>query len=195
MIGNIKDMLEFLKCKPYIEQEDYNQMRLTDATMKEFCNEFGFNMKDKRTLFPKNFIKIHNKLSKEYEITKNREIDNKIKKISKVLDINKYEDDNYIIFPAPNLTSMIDEASNQNNCLRSYCNDYANGKTNIYFMRLKSNPNKSLVTIEVVNNKVIQARIKNNKLPSNNMMKVINNWEKALTPIDFSKARFFCAFF
>ena len=44
MIGNIKDMLEFLKCKPYIEQEDYNQMRLTDATMKEFCNEFGFNV-------------------------------------------------------------------------------------------------------------------------------------------------------
>lgn len=44
MNGNIKDMLEFLKCKPYIEQDDYNQMRLTDDTMKEFCNEFGFNV-------------------------------------------------------------------------------------------------------------------------------------------------------
>ena len=179
---DINKLVDYFKEKNY----SYHYLSIYRDYLK-LCNEFGFNMKDKRTLFPNNFIKVHNKLSKEYEITKNSEIDNKIKKISKVLEINKYEDDNYIIYPASNLSSMIDEASNQNNCLRSYCNDYANGKTNIYFMRLKSNPNKSLVTIEVVNNKVIQARIKNNKSPSNNMTKVINNWEKALTPIDFSK--------
>ena len=53
-------------------------------------------------------------------------------------------------------------------------------------MRCKSNINKSLVTIEVNNNKVVQARIKNNKLPNEDLMKIINKWEKKLVPIEFS---------
>lgn len=44
MNANIKDMLEFLKCKPYLEKEDYKQLKLTEATMKEFCGEFGFKV-------------------------------------------------------------------------------------------------------------------------------------------------------
>ena len=81
---------------------------------------------------------------------------------------------------------MIDESFNQNNCLKSYCESYSRGETNIYFMRDKGNINKSLVTIEVRDNKVVQARVKNNGLPSKDLMSIIDTWEKKLIPIEFT---------
>ena len=179
---DINKIVDYFKKKNYsynslVEYRDY--LRL--------CKEFGFDFKDKKLIFPNNLIMEHNKLAKQYEITRDKKIDKKIRRISKILEINKYEDDNYVIYPAPNLESMIMEASSQNNCLRSYCNLYAEGKTSIFFMRDKKNINKSLVTIEIKNNKVIQARGKNNSNPSSELNKIINKWESRLIPIDFSK--------
>ena len=149
------------------------------------CNVLKYNLKNKKTLLPDDLIKEHNKVFNQYELVTNPTIEENIIKVSKVLEINKYEDDNYVIYPAPSLDSMIEESYNQNNCLKAYCDKYSKGETNIYFMRKKSNIDKSFVTIEVNNNKVVQARIKNNKLPSEELMHIINKWEKKLVPIEF----------
>ena len=57
---------------------------------------------------------------------------------------------------------------------------YANGECFIYFLRKKNNLAKSLVTIEVRNKKVVQAKTKNNHTPSNELMNIIKKWEKTL---------------
>lgn len=177
---NINKIIDYFKNKRY-HYEHFNEY----IDYIDMCSVLRYNLKNKKTLFPDNLIKEHNKVFNQYELVTNPTIEENIIKVSKVLEINKYEDDNYVIYPAPSLDSMIEESYNQNNCLKAYCEKYSKGETNIYFMRKKSNLNKSLVTIEVKNNKVIQARIKNNKLPSEELMHIINKWEKKLVPIEF----------
>ena len=88
-----------------------------------------------------------------------------------------YEDDKYVIRPFATLESLYKESSEQNNCVRTYAERYANKECELYYLREKNNIDKSLVTIEVVNNKVVQARVKNNNLPSDKLSKVIKKWE------------------
>ncbi len=149
------------------------------------CKELGFNLKDKKVLFPKDLMKEHDKVFKQYEMIIKPNVCNNIIKVGKILEINKYEDDNYVIYPAPSIDSLIEESSNQNNCVKTYAESYSIGDSLIFFMRNKSNLNKSLVTIEVKNNKVVQARIKNNDLPDYSLMNIIRKWEKKLVPIEF----------
>ena len=64
-----------------------------------------------------------------------------------------------------------------------YAQRIINHECQIYFMRKKNNPLKSLVTIEVANNKIIQARVKYNKLPDDEIRKILTKWEKQLVPL------------
>lgn len=45
-------------------------------------------------------------------------------------------------------------------------------------MRDINQPKKSLVTIEVKNNKVVQSKIKNNAEPNKKQLAFINKWEQ-----------------
>ena len=50
-------------------------------------------------------------------------------------------------------------------------------------MRNKENIDKSLVTIEVQDGKIIQAKMKFNELPTDEMNVVLKKWEKQIIPI------------
>ena len=89
-----------------------------------------------------------------------------------------------IIFPADTIESMIDEGSQQHNCLRTYISSYSSNICQIYFMREKTVKDKSFVTIEVRNNKIVQARVKYNKEPTAEIMNILKKWEKTLLPIE-----------
>lgn len=147
------------------------------------CRYMGLNMKDNKVLFPDNFYLEHNRLTQQMLITKDAEIDKKIQNLSKVLGLNIYEDEEYIIFPADSINSLIDESTQMSNCVRIYCERIANNECQIYFMRKKENPFKSFITIEVRGNKVVQARKKFNELPDKKEKEVINNWEKSIVSI------------
>lgn len=67
------------------------------------------------------------------------------------------EGSKYCIISPETQADMSDEASQQANCLSGYIKPFAEDSTDIYFMRLKKIPDKSLVTIEVNNGRVRQA--------------------------------------
>ena len=69
-----------------------------------------------------------------------------------------------------------DEAVNQNNCVASYIKNVINGNCHILFLRKKDNPTKSLVTIEVRNNKIVQARRRFNDPVTREQQTVIDKW-------------------
>ncbi len=181
----VKDIIkivnvDFVKIKDMINEEElYEYFDYINMARK-----LGFNLKDKNVLYPKDFIKEHNKLYKQMVLINEPNIDKNIKKIAKKLTVNKYEDKNYVIYPAPSLESLIEEGSMQNNCVRTYASLYSQNKVQIYFMREKSNVNKSFVTIEVKNNKIVQAKIKNNELPSQAIENILKSWEKTLKKKD-----------
>lgn len=134
-------------------------------------------MKDKQTLYPKDIIKAHDKLLKQVKNIEDKEmIENIIKRYEELKD-KTYKNKKYIIYPAPSYSDLLLESKMQNNCVRSYNFRYANHEVDLYFMRLVSNMSKSLVTIEVRDNKVVQSRIKNNRLPSMEQLSFIKTWE------------------
>ena len=141
------------------------------------------NIKDHSILFPNNFIENHDKLTNEIIISKDPLTNKRIKNLSNILMLNKYEDDKYIIFPASSINSLIDESSQQSNCVRTYCDMVSNNECQIYFMRYKNNIKKSFVTIEVRNNKVVQAKTRFNEEVPEYIMNIIMKWEKTLIPL------------
>lgn len=50
-------------------------------------------------------------------------------------------------------------------------------------MRYKTDIKKSFVTIEVRNNKVVQAKVRFNEEPSSEIMDIIKKWEQTLIPL------------
>lgn len=143
----------------------------------KFAKELGYDMKNKNILFPFDLKEEHDKLSNLYEIKKNKKIQSKILKRYKALLKNKFSNKKYIIFPANSFLALQDEATQQNNCVKTYAEDYSKGICDLYFMRLLDNEEKSLVTVEVRNNKVVQSRIINNDRPNKEQLRFLENWE------------------
>lgn len=70
-----------------------------------------------------------------------------------------------------------DEAVQQNNCVASYIDRVINGKCDILFMRHADSPDKSLVTLEVINGKVVQKKQRYNNDTTKEQNDVIAKWE------------------
>ena len=51
-------------------------------------------------------------------------------------------------------------------------------RSNELLMRNAKKPDKSLVTVEVRHNKVVQSRIKNNKCPTDQQLQFLKSWEQ-----------------
>lgn len=59
----------------------------------------------------------------------------------------------------------------------------SNNECQIYFMRYKNNVNKSLVTIEVRDGNIVQARTRFNEFPTDEMNEILKKWEEQMIPI------------
>ena len=125
-------------------------------------------------------LKKHDEYMKQVEINKNNQIEKKIKSKYKKLLKNRYEDKKYIIVPAQSIQSLIDESSQQNNCVKTYAERIAKDECDIYFMRSIDTQDRSLVTVEVRNNKVVQKRTKNNCMTTTEQNKFLRSWERQI---------------
>ena len=191
---NFEEIINLIKNKFRKIKEYFDSNKIDYAYLIEYFDylnlayEFGYDLKDKKILYPNNLMEEHDKLYLARKRIDNKNIDKDIQKLANFLTLNNYEDDKYIIIPAPSLESLIEESHEQQNCVRTYSELYSENETHIYFLREKKNPSKSLVTIEVRNGRIIQARTKFNKLPSEELMNVLNIWEKGLIRIDNDKS-------
>lgn len=180
LIGCVGNSYEFAK---FLERFAINRI----PEYYDYINmaiEMGYDLSNKKVLYPDNFMQEHDRLYIQYRVLSNPEIVNNISTVSNVSKFNIYEDEKYIIFPADTIESMIDEGSQQHNCLRTYISSYSDNLCQIYFMRLKKEKTKSFVTIEVRNNRIVQARAKFNDEPSKEIMNILKKWEKTLLPIE-----------
>lgn len=133
----------------------------------------------KKVLLPDNFQEAHNVSIDKVNIVENKELNKKMQKRSKVLEKNIYSNNEFFIRPAKNLKDMRDEAQQQDNCVyKNYSEDYANGETDIYFLRKVDEPNKSLVTVEVLKKKIRQKYQKKNRLVTKQQNEFLKIWEK-----------------
>ena len=117
----------------------------------------------------------YNEKEKEKQITLNKKIEDRLKIIEKY----KYKDNELeVIFPQ-NIEDLFQEGRNNHNCVGSYCDRYANGSSNIGFIRKIDNPEQSYITIEVNSDftKVNQAFYSSNRdITSIRDIKFIESW-------------------
>ena len=143
-----------------------------------FAKLLGLDLKNNKYAFPENLKESHDELEKQYEINNKKIVNLAIMKRSNELSKNTFKDNKFIVLPATSIKDLQNESSQQNNCVRTYAEKYAEGICDIYFLRNVDNPKKSLVTVEVKNNKVVQSRIKNNKQPTDKQLQFLKNWEQ-----------------
>lgn len=156
--------LEALEDTSYVIKELYDYASM----MKRISPKF-----DK---YPRNFLTSHRIASRNYRrmIQEFKEEDFK-KQIDKSLELT-YKGWSFIY---PETTQDIkDEAAQQNNCVASYIDKVIDGNCHILFMRKKDDLEHSMVTIEVRNNKIVQARGKFNSECTAEQKMIIDKWNE-----------------
>lgn len=180
-IHDLREISNYISLNRFIKYSKMHHRKVKMYLYKDylrFAKFIGFDLKNNKYAFPKNLKEEHDKLEKQYEI-RNKELTNKaIIKRGKELSVNIYQNNKFIVLPAHNLKDLQDESKQQHNCVRTYAEKYADGRCDIYFMRDISNKDKSLVTVEVQENRIVQSRKKYNREPSENQMKFLRQWEK-----------------
>ena len=111
---------------------------------------------DKFEKYPRYFLSTHKIAARNYNRLKHQFDERNFQRQRKPEYEMAFKD---YVFIYPKTTQEIkDEAVQQNNCVASYIDRVINGNCHILFLRKKDTPNKSLVTIEVRNGRIVQAR-------------------------------------
>lgn len=128
---------------------------------------FNIDITSKNVLFPKNVHEAHQNIIKQIKIAKDEKYDRLINKQYEKLKKYCYQNEKFLIRPAKDCEDLIKEGSALNHCVATnYTDLYANGKTNIFFVRKLDNIDRPYCTIEVKKNKLIQSQVKGNIPPN-----------------------------
>lgn len=144
------------------ELEDYARM------MREISPKF-----DK---YPRHFLTTHRIASRNYNRLKQKFDEEKFK--SRInLEMEHTFGEYRFIYPKC-VQEIKDESVQMSNCVSSYVKRVIDGHCDILFLRYKDNPDKSLVTIEVRDNKIVQALQRYNHPLTKEQNEVVDKWNK-----------------
>ena len=175
---DLSKVIDLTKAVKLTDLNENNQIEYVDYL--KMVKLLKYNLKDKKILYPKNIEIAHNEVLKQYDIKQNEIVNKAIIKRYKKLEKNTFKNKKFIIKPAKNYKSLEDESCQQHNCVKTYAERIADNECDIYFMRLLTEPNKSLVTVEVKGNKVVQQRTKFNNSTTKEQQKFLEKWEKEI---------------
>lgn len=180
-INDLQSISKYISLYRFIKYSKQRKRKVRTYLYKDylrFASFLGYDLKNNKYAFPKNLEEEHDKLEEQYEISCKMIINNKIEERAKILSMNIYKNKDYFVTPAPSYKSLLNESKQQNHCVRTYAESYAEGECDIYFMRNNKTPDKSLVTIEVKDNNIVQSRAKNNCTPKEEEKKFLEKWER-----------------
>ena len=162
--------LDHLKTFEAIEGMDWMLRELEDYAkmMKEISPKF-----DK---YPRHFLTTHKIAVRNYNRLKHKFDEEKFTaRIN--LDMEHTFGDFCFIYPKC-IQEIKDESVQMSNCVSSYVQKVIDGDCDILFLRYKDSPDKSLVTIEVRNNKIVQALQKYNHPLTKEQQEIVDKWNK-----------------
>ena len=146
-----------------------------------------YSISSKYDKYPKHFLTTHkiacrnyNRLKKEFseQLFKNR--------INTEYECS-YKD--YVFIYPKCIQDIRDEAVSQNNCVASYIDDVIEGRCHILFLRKKDCPKNSLVTIEVVNDEIVQAKRRFNYPVTQEDQEAIDFWNEKFSKLNNNKSK------
>lgn len=158
----------------------YEALSLNDVLTEllDYCNMMSA-ISPKYDKYPRNFLTTHRIASRNYNRLKQSYPEEVFTcRIDASLEWTK--DDYKIVYPKE-IQDIKDEAVQQNNCVSSYIEKVINGKCHIVFLRNKHALDLSLVTIEIRDNKVVQAKGKFNRDVTSEEQYIIEKYNNYLS--------------
>lgn len=162
--------LDHLKTFEAIEGMDWMLRELEDYAkmMKDISPKF-----DK---YPRHFLTTHKIASRNYNRLKHKFEEDKFNKRINVEMEHTFGDFRFI-YPKC-IQDIKDESVQMSNCVSSYVQKVIDGHCDILFLRHKDSPDKSLVTIEVRDNKIVQALQRYNHPLTKEQQEIVDKWNK-----------------
>jgi hypothetical protein len=138
------------------------------------------DLTDKSRLYPNSLKKEHDVATFAYNSIK---VNVDAEQFSLQADKNKYFEYSYkdLVAVVPKTPQdIVEEASRQKNCLRSYIDRVKNGNTVVVFIRRAIMPDATYVTAEVSNGRLVQLKGYCNSNPRNKeLVEFVQHWSKA----------------
>ena len=121
-------------------------------------------MTDKAVLFPKDLRTAHAHTMAQIKYKQNQALETEYEKKRRPVMKRKYEwaAMGMVVIVPEHVSDLISEGEKQHNCVGSYMERVAKGRTDVVFIRKDKAPEKSYITMEIHKGKIIQARTKNN---------------------------------
>lgn len=156
----------------------YEALEDIKYVMRELC-DYARMMKtisDKFDKYPRNFLTTHKIACRNYNRLKKEFKEDVFKK--RITEEYECTFGDYKFIYPKSTQEIKDEAVQQNNCVASYIDDVIDEKCHIMFLRKKDSPNDSLVTIEIRNDRIVQAKRRFNEPVTEEDQKAIDAWNK-----------------
>lgn len=163
------------------ELKMFNYIKANKLNVREYehyvslLKKLGYKM-DKAYLFPKDFRKEDTRISDEYQAKKDKEAIEKatkqsklIKKISdglrKMPDLAEFLNgsNGLLVYIPESAKDLVEQGRALHNCIGTYVDRIAEGKTLVFFVRRLEAPNTPFVAFEYVNGEVVQCRADHNQ--------------------------------
>ncbi len=141
----------------------YNGVILRDyLDYLENIRKLGIKM-SKSILLPKDLTQAHNEAYTAIKLQKSKPYNKKFLEVAQKSKFKEMNINGLIIRLPHSAKEVILEGIQQHNCVESYLKSIVEEKTNVLFGRREEEPDKSYITIEINEDKVIQARYNHNQ--------------------------------
>lgn len=156
-----------------------NGVLITWADYIEDCKKLNIDLTIESNLFPKSVYRSHQNTIKQVEYKNNLEMDKKISKRSEKLKELTFTYKGLIIRPAESSEEIIREGKEQVICIGNYVKRYADGMTNLFFIRKKEEEEKPFFAVEISKEwMVVQVRGKRNCVSTEEVKEFMEVFEK-----------------
>lgn len=156
----LKDISKYVPLRKFLNYEKGLKNMYIYRDYLQMADKLNYSIKSKKRLFPKQLKARHDELQKKLKITK--DMNTQFACYLRYLELSTYtyDNDKYLIFPAPSVSDLTDEGIQQGNCVAyRYLNEYVNKKTEIFFIRKLNDVTKSFITLEFKDGKIIQKEL------------------------------------
>lgn len=155
--GNMEKVLR------YLAKNTDRTPDLYDDYLSE-CEQLGYDLTDKSVLFPKDLRTAHAHTMAQIKYKQNQSLEIEYEEKRRPVMKRKYEwaAMGMAVIVPEHVSDLISEGEKQHNCVGSYMESVAKGRTDVVFIRKDKAPEKSYITMEIHNGRIIQARTKNN---------------------------------
>lgn len=205
-ITNILKYMSYLKLMRYAQEQfgkyqrrSWNEQGHRFSSMNSLlsdysdyitmCQGLNFDLSNEFVLFPKNLPEAHSKVNDLSDTEISAAYDKVIGSRYEALKARYgFVKSGFMIIPPRTSKEIVEEGQKLRHCVGTYVKRVALDKTTILFLRRVREPEKPFCTIEIVDNRVMQARIQQNGDPPANAKAFLSLWKSKVVEARLSDA-------